>query len=452
MGALINQKFTVKGMHCPNCEATVERAVKQLAGVRKVKADYGEETVQVSFDGAKTDLYGIFRAIELKGYECSLIAQPHPWRRQFIRFLEVILALAGIALIFYAGLWLENSQGLPRIDRHLSHGMIFVVGLLTGFHCVGMCGGFIVGYAAHNERGRKHHLLSHFAYGLGKTASYTLLGGLFGLLGGIVTFTPEIRSVAAMAAGLFLVAFGLNMLHLFPHLRIFGFRMPALLNRFVYAEFKKHKSPLVIGLLNGLMIACGPLQAMYVMAAGSGSALEGALIMLFFGLGTLPLMIGFGLLTSLISHRATEALLNLSGILVVALGLIMLNRGLILSGTGYDFQSLTIILPSRIGSILPAHPSTKEPEVRIIHMELNAEGFQPDNFVLEQGVPVRWIIDAKQITECNRQIIIPKLGLSFDVKEGEQVIEFTPGESGIIAWSCWMGMLRGSFIVQGENP
>jgi len=43
---------------------------------------------------------------------------------------------------------------------------------------------------------------------------------------------------------------------------------------------------------------------------------------------------------------------------------------------------------------------------------------------------------------------VPKLGLMFDVREGEQTIEFTPQEAGVIPWSCWMGMIPGSFVVQ----
>ncbi|HET6375973.1 MAG TPA: LysM peptidoglycan-binding domain-containing protein, partial [Methylocella sp.] len=71
----------------------------------------------------------------------------------------------------------------------------------------------------------------------------------------------------------------------------------------------------------------------------------------------------------------------------------------------------------------------------------------PDHFTLRLGVPVRWVINGMEITECNRRIAVPKLGLEFDVKEGEQIIEFTPREAGVIPWSCWMGMLQGRFDV-----
>jgi hypothetical protein len=61
---------------------------------------------------------------------------------------------------------------------------------------------------------------------------------------------------------------------------------------------------------------------------------------------------------------------------------------------------------------------------------------------------VHWVIDGKEITNCNKRIVVPSLALEFDVKPGAQTIEFTPREAGVIHWSCWMGMLRGEFDVQ----
>jgi plastocyanin domain-containing protein len=63
-------------------------------------------------------------------------------------------------------------------------------------------------------------------------------------------------------------------------------------------------------------------------------------------------------------------------------------------------------------------------------------------------VPVRWIIEGREVTECNRHLLVPALGLDVEVKPGETIVEFTPKEPGTIPFSCWMGMLRGSFQVE----
>ena len=78
------------------------------------------------------------------------------------------------------------------------------------------------------------------------------------------------------------------MLEVFPALSHFHIKTPKFIMRFVGKEYRKHSNPFVIGLLNGLMIICGPLQAMYVMAAGTGNWTQGGAILFFFGIGTLP--------------------------------------------------------------------------------------------------------------------------------------------------------------------
>ncbi len=450
MNTIESLRVSVKGMQCPGCETVIEKAVRRLAGVRGAKADFGAEILEVSYDPKKLPLLRIIGAVERAGYECSLAKPPHPWRDTFIKLGEILLGLAGIGLIFAAGTWLDVRERLPAFGQHMGHGMIFVVGLLTGFHCVGMCGGFIVGYTAGGALTGRGHGLSHLAYGLGKTIAYTAIGAGFGYLGSIITFTPEIRSATAIAAGAFLVLFGLNMLHLLPHWHWFGLRTPAFLARFVSRESRRHRSPFVIGMLNGLMLACGPLQAMYIMAAGTGSMLEGATVLFLFGAGTLPLLMGFGFLASALSRRVTGSILRVSAVLVVTLGLIMLNRGLVLGGSGHDFSSLMTRASSELRLIARTYAPALVPEggVQEIKMEVSRKGFVPNRFVLKQGVPVRWIINGAELTECNRAIVVPRLGLAFDIREGEQIIEFTPMEAGLIPWSCWMGMLPGAFVVE----
>ena len=83
-------------------------------------------------------------------------------------------------------------------------------------------------------------------------------------------------------------------------------------------------------------------------------------------------------------------------------------------------------------------------------MTVDASGYSPDTFVLKKGVPVHWVIDAKQLTGCNRGIQVPAYSLNFQMVQGVQTINFTPTDSGTIRWSCWMGMIPGTFIVKDD--
>jgi len=439
----------IGGMHCQGCETIIEHAVAALPGVRRAKADYSSEVLIVTYDATRNDPGAIVRVVEDHGYECSMKSPKRSWKHSASHLLVVILAVIAMGWILVEGESIASRWEIHQFEQSMSYGMLFLVGLFTGFHCVGMCGGFVVSYTADAAaRGRRHSVWPHVFYGLSKTLSYTLIGGSFGLLGSIIAFTPEIRGVAAILAGVFLILFGLHMLDWFPALHRIGINMPRKLARFVSVEAKKHRGPFAIGLLNGLMIACGPLQAMYVMAAGTGSFREGAMLLLVFGTGTLPMMFGFGMLASVISGRLTRGVLKISSLLVVGLGLIMLNRGLLLAGTGYDFRSLSVVVATEWESVRQKVDLYWLDGYQTIHMEVTAEGYTPDHFVLKQGVPVRWIIEGKEITQCNHHIVVPSLKLEFDIKPGKNEIEFTPQQSGVVPWSCWMGMIPGTFMVE----
>ncbi|GLI95690.1 urease accessory protein UreH domain-containing protein [Methylocystis echinoides] len=473
-----NVSFHARGMHCHGCEHIIEVSVSKLPGVRKVKADYPTEMVTVAFDPALTSIDAIRAAIEQLGYRFVSLDDARR-RRTFQKLAGLILGLACILLIILFDTEWISQGGAPDISQHMGLQLIFVLGLLTGFHCIGMCGGFVLSYTADDARAGRRSYLSHLLYAAGKTLSYTSIGAMFGLLGAVVAFTPLLRGVAGMLAGAFLIVFGLNMLGLFAPLRRFRLGLPAPLQAFVYErQVRSRHRPFIIGLLNGLMIACGPLQAMYVMAAGTGSALEGAKMLFAFGVGTLPVLMSFGVLTTLVSGSLTHRLLRLSGAIVVVLGAVMINRGLILTGSGYDLRSIVgalsriskpspqaspdsqspapagrsqpTFMPAPVAPTQPISVRPSRPAFQTITMDVIRSGFSPNHFVLSKGVPVRWIIDGKEITSCNHRIVVPSLNLEFDVKKGRQVIEFMPDKAGVIPWSCWMGMLRGEFEVIDE--
>jgi sulfite exporter TauE/SafE/copper chaperone CopZ len=473
----IERGFIAEGTTCESCAKIIKKQAMKVEGVRSADFDYATEIGRVEFDPEKTDLDTILYKIEEKGYTCFVLDEDpandadtgagkeasgflalgsaRMFARRYKRHLGWMFGILGLVIAGYFMLNLVEGINLPTISTNMGYGLLFIVGLLTGFHCVSMCGGFVVSYTAkHAQEGTRSHK-SHLMYGVGKTISYTVIGAAFGLLGSIIAFTPAMRGIAGVLAGLFLLLFGLKMLNIIPALRKIQFRTPKFVARFVGEESAKHSSPLIIGLLNGLMIACGPLQAIYIMAAGTGSWIEGAKLLFVFAVGTLPVMLGFGYLASYLSGRMTQKILKASGVIVIVLGILMVNRGLALTGSGYDLNSIVQsvsaddITGNMIGSAESNVPLLNG-GYQEIRMKVDRYGWEPDKFVLKKDVPVRWIIDGEEINGCNNAIQAPKLGLNFNIKQGEQVIEFTPTEEGTIPWSCWMGMIPGTFIVKED--
>lgn len=440
-------QFTLhaRGMHCTSCERLIRRAVGALPGIEAVQADYATERVRIGFDPSRVSIRQICRSIENSGYRCELKPRRTSARTRWRRLgLGLALTAVGFALLVVGA---HYAQGLepPTLRPGIGYGLLFGIGFLTGFHCIGMCGPFVLGYTAHESAARRHRLRSHLLYGLAKTLSYAGMGALFGALGALIEITPQTRAAAALLGGLFLVTYGLKVLHWFPDWHWLRWRLPLLDEGQLLRRLPGTSSPFLVGLANGLMLACGPLQAVYVLAAGVGDPWEGAKLAAAFGLGTLPPLLGFGLIASYLSSALTNRLLQYAGGLILLLGLVMVNRGLVLTGTGLDAHSLWIAATERRASGEPLH---RQPQIQEIRMVANASGYQPNHFELTQGIPVRWRIVGEKITACNRVIVVPRLGLEFELHPGMNLIEFTPREAGLIPWSCWMGMLHGSFRVR----
>jgi plastocyanin domain-containing protein len=80
--------------------------------------------------------------------------------------------------------------------------------------------------------------------------------------------------------------------------------------------------------------------------------------------------------------------------------------------------------------------------VQIIKMTADNNGYTPNAFYVQKGMPVKWIITGSQINSCNNAVVVPSLNIQKTLKSGENIIEFTPGDKDI-NFSCWMGMIRG---------
>jgi len=456
----------IHGMHCAGCEAIIQNAVRQLPGIDTVHADYTGDSVKVSYDDDFISKDAIIACIESKGYQVeretssnssspivrtsSESRSTHSLRRLLKQIASVALALLGMAFILWLDSWFMSHSDMPKLGSNISYGLLILIGFLTSFHCVGMCGPLILGYTAKDSTSGYKTYASHILYGIGKTLSYTLIGGLFGAFGSVIAFTPHTQGAVGVAAGLFLILFGLHMLEVFSALRHFQLKMPAFLIRFLGKESRKHNNPFIIGLLNGLMIICGPLQAMYVMAAGTENWFQGASTLFFFGIGTLPLLMVFGFLTSFLSTSLAPKLLKASGYIVMVLGAIMLNRGLAISGTGVDVNTLVARVSQQLAPSSAESPSCDV--IQTIHMDVLKASFSPNEFTLRKGVPVKWAINGKELNECNKTIVVPQYKLKIELHPGEQTINFTPSESGVVPWSCWMGMIPGTFIVIEDPP
>lgn len=206
-----------------------------------------------------------------------------------------------------------------------SYFALFLIGLLGGTHCVGMCGG-IVGALSLGAAARAS---LHLAYNAGRILSYGLAGAIAGALGSASLALADqlsVRITLFVLANLMLVALGLYLMGVTRALAFserFGLRLwrhlQPLTRRYLPARTMAQAFPL--GMLWG-WLPCGLVYSALVTALASGSAASGALTMLAFGLGTLPNLLLAGLLAvRLKSYAAKPAVRFIAGLLVLGFGM-----------------------------------------------------------------------------------------------------------------------------------
>lgn len=415
-------------MFCTNCEERVRKALTSLPGVKNVYVSYAKETARVIYDPGVVDENAFKKCIEEAGYEITAAD------RTYLRSLSAILILMAIWILARHFGWTDIFNITPNIEITLSIWALFVTGLLTSVHCIAMCGGINMTQSVISSESKERLLRSNALYQAGRILSYTFIGGIVGGIGQALSISSRIKGIIMIAAGCAIIIMGLNMSGIFKLFRRFSFHLSGKLYSGLNAR-RRTNSSFVIGLMNGLM-PCGPLQSMQIYALSSGSALRGALSMMSFGLGTVPLMLGFGLISGSLNRKYKKVMLTISALVIFFMGLNMLQNGMSLFGISAaaieNAGNAAVVTENGIQNLRTEIDYGKYPAVQV-----------------KAGIPVRWtiVVPEGKLTGCNREIIVPALGLDVVLQEGENIVEFTADEPGIIPYSCWMGMIRSTIEV-----
>ena len=179
----------------------------------------------------------------------------------------------------------------------------FLIGVLGAGHCMGMCGG-IAGLMNLGQTSLKSSWLNPLFYNLGRIASYSLIGALIGgSLSTIIQFSGINNSLAwlRVMSSLFMIILALyigqwwqGLLHIEKIGQYIWKYISPIGQKLLPIKHPIYAIP--FGFIWG-WLPCGMVYSMLTWSAAAGSAEQGALVMLFFGLGTLPLMLAVGVST-----------------------------------------------------------------------------------------------------------------------------------------------------------
>ena len=413
----------IKGIHCSHCIDTIRKSLLEIPNIKSIEFD--GFIACISYQG-KIETKKIVENI----LKCDYITKEE-WisdckedLKREVTIKEFIVLLGIIFLGFYLLtkiLGFNPFNKIPTIDTNITYGMLFITGLFTSIHCISMCGAIQLLFFFPNDKFDKKRIL---IFHLGRILSYTIIGGIAGLVGNILAINTKVLAILILLSSFCMMIMSLNMLGILSIKKIHFSKIVS-----------KSKNPFLIGLLNGLM-PCGPLQAMQVYALSTGNLVSGSISMLIFGLGTLPLML-VSYTVFQFFHGKRKILVNkLASILIFILSIMMFNRGL---------SMLDINLFHVDSNYLTA---TIVDNYQVVEFDLDYDHYQ--DIKVKKDIPVKMIIhvDKNKLTGCNNEILISKFNIKKKLEVGENIIYFTPDKKENITYTCWMNMIKNTIKVE----
>ena len=201
-------------------------------------------------------------------------------------------------------------------------------------HCIGMCGGIVLAYSTikiEPASSKISKTQAHLLYNFGRVFTYTVLGSLFGTIGGVATFSNKANGILLIIAGVAMIMAGLSLMGKIKFLTLIEHSISS--SNFYKKSFQKilhsksNSSFFILGMLNGLL-PCGFVYFFAITAASTASPLYGALVMFIFGVSTIPAMFSLGFLSSLATATSfRNMMMSLSSVAVILYGLFTLYNG-----------------------------------------------------------------------------------------------------------------------------
>ncbi len=226
----------------------------------------------------------------------------------------------------------------------------FIFGLISSFHCIGMCGPIAMMLPVdRNNQAKK--TLQIITYHIGRLSAYATIGLIFGLLGKGF-FLAGMQQKLSIFIGIAMIFTILIPEKIFakynfskPIFKLISKIKTTLGNQF---KNKSFKSLFIIGLLNGFL-PCGMVYVALFGAIAMQSASFGIIYMLLFGLGTVPMMSSIVYINSYLTVPIRNKIQKAIPIIAVVLGVLFILRGL---GLGIPYVS-----PTNMSLFVQEHPN-----------------------------------------------------------------------------------------------
>ncbi|HBB64427.1 MAG: heavy metal transport/detoxification protein [candidate division WS6 bacterium GW2011_GWC1_33_20] len=310
------KELYVTGMHCKSCEVLIENKLNKIDGLKDVKADLNSNKVSFRTEQSNKEIIKeINDVIKQHGY--TVQEQQLKNKVDYKEFVYALLIATGISTIFVV---IQNLGVTNLVNAGtLTYPVVFLIGVIASIStCMAVVGGLVLSISSTYAKSKSKGIpltLFHIA----RLLSFFILGGVLGYIGTFFTLSSTFYFVISTVLFFVMVILAINLLDIFPFFNKLQLTMPKQLTSGILKteKMKNIFTPILLG-ASTFFLPCGFTQSMQINAIASGSTLNGALIMLIFALGTLPVLalISFGS-TKLAKSARSSLFFRASGFLVL---------------------------------------------------------------------------------------------------------------------------------------
>lgn len=302
-------------MHCISCEMIIEKELKNLTWVQLLMISYKKWIIEIEYDN-ESDYENVIKTIEKNWYKVNQINSA--WNNNMISNIIALL----IVIILFMISWLFNLTNYIPDTSTLSYSWAFLVWLIASVStCLAITWWLIIWFSKYidSTNTTNWHIKVQVWFQLWRIIWFFLLGGLLWLTWKLFSLSFSIWSILTFFVWIILLYIWLNILWILPSISRFWIHMPKSFASKIEKLWKPEYAPIAWALT--FFLPCWFTQTMQLLAVSSWSFIWGGLIMLFFVLGTFPVLFSLWLGSSYFEWKKFPLFNKIIAVVLIFFGL-----------------------------------------------------------------------------------------------------------------------------------
>lgn len=463
---LKEHSYYVSGMHCASCELLIEKKLLKQEGVKSVDASLKDSKVNFfTEEGSSINKDEINKELEPLGYKLTNSPQSSDHLKLFTtsangnlrinknRLKQVLRNLVLALVLLLAFFFVEGAElgKYVSINASSTFSAFFLLGLVAGASsCAALIGGLLLSlikkwhedYIDSDDTAQRAR--PHIMFHAGRLSSFFVLGGVLGVAGDLITFdNSSTYSYLAIAVSVLMFILAMQMLEV-SWAKNFSLRLPKFITRVAANENRTGSKymPFITG-AGTFFLPCGFTLIAQGVALTTGNFFAGAMVMLFFALGTLPMLLAISIsgLKFTSKPHLTAKFSHVAGILIIFFALYNINGQF--NVLGLPSLSDIELKKEKTYDNVKAQAYNPEAGEQVISMVAKDFDYIPANGVsFKAGMPTKLVVDNQGILGCGSFLASTGLISGFVALEnGQNVIDLGSPKPGSYKVTCSMGMV-----------